>query len=220
MVEGIIFDMDGVIIDSEPKYIEIEVELYKELGIQMTREEKHRFMGMGMVELWQRIKDEYSVELDPEIWAKREEKIYFEYLFGDEDKVMMEGVDELLDELVNKRHLKVALASSSSHRAISHVLKIFDIKKYFDVQISAEDVTYSKPAPDIFLKAAEALGVPPEKCLVIEDSRNGITAAKKAGMLCVGFASAPEGYVDYSKADGKIDRHKDFLPLMEEKRYI
>ncbi|MDD4690620.1 MAG: HAD family phosphatase [Eubacterium aggregans] len=215
MIKAIIFDMDGVIIDSEGIYKKIEAKMYRDLGIEMTREESLMNMGMGIHNWWKKLQVKYQLKEDPEVLAEQEIQVYLDYLFDDEqEKRFMDGIAETL-EVLSERGYRIGVASGSDAAAVDRVLAISGFQEYFAARITASDVVVCKPDPEIFLKAAEALEVTPGECLVIEDSYNGILAAKAAGMRCLAYTSAPEGIVDYSLADGLLHHHqeliKDFL---------
>lgn len=215
MIKAVIFDMDGVLIDSEPVFKGIERDLYKELGIEVSHDLILQNMGMVIVECWKRIIQTYRLDEDPEKWGKIESQRYLNYLMDDNmPKIPMDGTLELMASF-KKRKIKMAVASSSDVEAINKVCEIFGYDAYMDKKISGTQVKYGKPAPDVFLKAAELLEVAPEECLVIEDSYNGIQAALAAGMECVAYLSAPEGSVDTSDAHYQMKHHKDFHAVVK-----
>ena len=214
MIRAVIFDMDGVIIDSEKDYKKIEMDMYRALGISMTEEEALESMGKVTTEWWREITARFGLKQSPEALAEAEDKAYLEYLFSDDTpKNMCPGVDTLLRAL-KARGIRTAVASSSLIDGIKRVLDIFGLDAYFDVELSGQQVDRGKPAPDIFLKAAALLETAPGECLVIEDSFNGITAAKAAGMTCAAYLSAPEGVVDTSAADYQVADYEDFFDIV------
>ena len=114
------------------------------------------------------------------------------------------GIEALLKDL-KLNHFQIALASSSSYVFIDSILDKIGIRDYFDYILSGEDLANSKPAPDIFLEAAKGLGCLPHQCIVIEDSNNGVAAAKAAGMKCIGYMNRTSGNQDLTKATVVID---------------
>jgi HAD superfamily hydrolase (TIGR01509 family) len=130
------------------------------------------------------------------------EEILFRLLY--QETRPTKGVIKLLQRL-KKRGIKLAIGSSSHKRLITHVLERLNIKTLFDSIVSAEDITNSKPNPEIFLKSAEKLAVSPAECCVVEDAALGIEAAKRAGMKCIGYRNPNSGDQDLSKADISID---------------
>ncbi len=201
MLKAVIFDMDGVIIDSEPTHMKLESETYKELGIEVSREEHHTFVGTTSHYMWEALKNKYKLNQTLKELVEHDRNIYFKYLQSDEcEIILIDGVKELIKDL-NANGVKLAIASSSPLNVIESIAKKFQIEEYFEVFVTGDNVKRSKPEPDIFLFASEKLGVSPKKCVVIEDSHNGVLAAKKAGMKCVGINSDPEGSQDISMAD-------------------
>jgi len=182
-IKAIIFDMGGVLIDSEPLWRKAEIETFAKLGLSFTDEMCMQTMGMRtkeVIEYWFKItpwegKSVKEVEID---LLQRVTQLIVEE--GD----AMKGVENALRYVKNKG-LKVALASSSSSSLIVAVIEKLQIKKYFEVIESAEYLDFGKPHPEIFIKTAKQLGVHANECLVIEDSFNGVLAAKSAMMKVV-----------------------------------
>ncbi len=120
------------------------------------------------------------------------------------DSEPLHGITELL-QCLEENNIKMAVASSSSMVFIETVLKKLSIERYFEFYISGENIIKSKPEPDIFLKAAQMLRTEPAQCIVIEDSKNGVIAAKRAGMKCIGYINTNSGNQDLSPATKIID---------------
>ena len=209
MLKAVIFDMDGVIIDSEPTHMKLENETYKKLGIEVSEEEHLSFVGSTSHYMWGALKNKYKLNQTLKELIEYEESKYFEHLNSDQCEItLIEGVKELIKDL-HENGVILAIASSSPLNVIEAVVKRFQIEEYFEVFVTGDYVKKSKPEPDIFLYASEKLGVSPEDCLVIEDSHNGVRAAKKAGMKCVGINSDPEGRQDISIANLVINSFKE-----------
>lgn len=209
MIKAAIFDMDGVIIDSEPIYYNLSQKHYKELGITLSQEEYNSYVGTTSFAAWGIFKEKYNLKNTLEELILRASTDYVEYLnLHCNDIKPMEGIEKFIIDL-RSRGLKLAIASSSSIEAIETVVRIFGFEKYFDFLVTGESVKRSKPEPDIFLQAAKVLDVMPEDCFVIEDSSNGAKAAKKAGMKCIGFKNLNSGNQDLSMADIIIDSFAD-----------
>jgi len=189
-IEAVIFDMDGVLVDSEPLHREIGHRMLGELGIAATREVFNRFTGITTRSMMRTLVGEYNLEHDPELLTRQYNSQFLEGIKTSHGLKLYNGVEAVLSEL-KREGLPVALASSSTRQCIEEILKRFGITNYFDVIVSGDDGSNSKPHPEIFLKAAKKLGVKPEACAVIEDSTNGVAAARRAGMYCIGFK--PEG---------------------------
>ncbi len=152
MIEAVIFDMDGVIIDSEPDYKQIELDMYAEMGLEMSEEDAVKSMGRVTVDWWRELKERFGFEQSAEELAEYENNLYLDFLFSDENqKTMMEGVDVFLKTLRDKGY-RIAIASSSTVPAINRVLELFDLEDAFDVRVSGDHVAVGKPAPDIFAR--------------------------------------------------------------------
>ncbi len=183
MIEAVIFDMDGVLIDSEPFWQESEIEAFGRAGLRLTREMCVQTMGLRVdevVDYWHRRhgwEGFAAGELEEAIIGGVERRI----LEKGEEK---EGVRPAL-ELFRGHGVKVALASSSAYRLIRAVTERFRLADKFDCVYSAEDEEYGKPHPGVYLTTARRLGVKPSTCLAVEDSFNGVLAAKAARMKCV-----------------------------------
>lgn len=204
-MKGVIFDMDGVIIDSEPIHIKLERELLEEAGGDYSKIKHEDLMGTTDVQMWSTFKEQFNIELSVEelINIKRERFI------ANLQRIPL--VDNVLDLMVSLRNIgcKLGLASSNNERAVEAVKNKFGLAKYIDVFINGEAVSKGKPDPEIFLTTAKHLGLKPEDCLVIEDTRNGVLAAKAAGMKCVGFQNKNSGAQDLSAADLIVGSYKD-----------
>ncbi|MBK5242249.1 HAD family phosphatase [Clostridium sp.] len=209
MLKAVIFDMDGVIIDSEPIHMKLENETYKKLSIEVTGDEHHSFVGSTSHYMWETLKNKYKLKQTLEELIEYDRSTYFKYLNSEECEItLIDGVKELIEDL-HEKGIKLAIASSSPLNVILVIAKKFQIEEYFEVFVTGDYVERSKPEPDIFLFASEKLGVSPENCVVIEDSHNGVLAAKKAGMKCVGINSDATGSQDISMADLEINSFKE-----------
>lgn len=205
MIKAVIFDMDGVIIDSEPAHVKFEKEIFKSLGISVTEEQHMGFVGTTSHYMWEtlRVKNELKQSLEELVNNDREQ--YLEYLKSDKNEVVLiEGVREFIKEL-HENGVKLAIASSSPLDVIKIVVNRYELQEFFDELVTGDYVDNSKPAPDIFLYAANKLGARPEECIVIEDSCNGTKAAKNAGMKCIGYKNLNSGNQDLSCADITTD---------------
>ncbi|GAB2631400.1 HAD family hydrolase [Kribbella swartbergensis] len=181
----VIFDNDGVLVDSERLANTILAELLTEAGLPYTFEETVRdFMGGSMVSMRQKAEARLGRPLPADL-----EDRYHQRLFdGFANLRAIEGVDAVLDHL-DAQGVTYCLASSGTHRRIRTALSAVGFLDRFEGRIfSAEDVAHGKPAPDLFLHAARTLGVKPADCVVVEDSPLGVAAANAAGMTVFGYA--------------------------------
>ena len=211
MIEAVIFDLDGVIVQSEDAHIEAEKQTFLKYGVSVSAEELHKYTGTTAKAMFTELIAKYKLDTTFEEINLQKEKILLKLL--KEDAAPTKGVIILIQEL-KQRGIKLAIGSSSTRILVEYVLKKLNITHLFDSVIAAEDVEHSKPNPEIFLKAAMNLGVDPSQCLVIEDAQLGVEAAKRAGMKCVGYSNPHSGNQDLSKADIVID---DFSKLDIEK---
>ncbi|NBC64595.1 MAG: HAD-IA family hydrolase [Bacteroidetes bacterium] len=207
MISCVIFDMDGVIIDSEPIYMKVEQDLFKEVGLELSHEEHATFVGRS--DLWKVLKEKYKLDINIQEIHKKENERYLDIIKNSFDDSPIKGVVDVIEEL-HHNNIMLALASSSEMKNIELVLTKFGLLNYFNLRISGADLETSKPHPEIFEKAAKMAKKSPENCLVIEDSANGVRAAKAAGMQCIGFKNPNSGNQDLSPADWIIHSFDEF----------
>jgi HAD superfamily hydrolase (TIGR01509 family) len=203
-----IFDMDGVLIDSEPAHQQIFKKVFEELNLDFSVAYHHTLVGMAAVPMWEKIRSDFHIQTD----ARELMNFHKEFMYvsiKELDIQLVPGALELLQRLEDMQ-LKMSLASSSAEKLIHHFVDKFNIGSKFDFIVSGESLTRSKPFPDIFLKVAELYNLQPDRFLVIEDSNNGVRAAKSAQMQCVGYNNPNSGQQDLSLADEVIS---SFLQL-------
>ena len=200
MIKNIIFDMDGVLINTEPIHFRIWQQICSEHGVTLEYERYIACIGSTVKYLHDLLKEWYGLSFhnNPEIMRRfRECK---EEILQKEGLPAIEGAAETVKWLYDQGYT-MAVASSSSQNYIDYSIHALGLDQYFHKLISGESVKHPKPAPDVFLKAAQQLGADPKECLVIEDSKNGSIAAKAAGMSCYGFYNPDSGNQDLSAAD-------------------
>ncbi|WDZ55859.1 HAD family hydrolase [Paenibacillus polymyxa] len=213
-VKAVIFDMDGVLVDSEPIYFEIERSSFAHFGAPMTEEEHHTYVGVTLESMWSQVLDRHQLSNTVEEALSYHRKNVMQTMIAHEGLVAIDGLERWLDWLQEKG-IPVAVASSSPRALIDLIMEKTGLGRYFDIRITGEEVLQGKPAPDIFLYAAEQLGIAPAHCIVIEDSRNGVQAAKSAGMQCIGFHNPGSGRQDLSRADRRILSYDDLWAIKE-----
>lgn len=199
MIKAVIFDMDGVIVDSEPLYFEVDKLLLREYGIEVADADLQKYVGIANPVMCAESIEKYSLSCTLEEMLDRQ-TLHRNRLWETKAWEPIPGIPELLQDL-KRNGLKIGLASSSSRHQIETVLTGLKLKQFFDAVAGFEDVSKSKPDPGVFLKAAELLDVSPADCLVIEDSENGTKAAKLAGMKCVGYQSPGSVALNLELAD-------------------
>lgn len=204
MTRYFIFDMDGVLVDSEPMHQQIIHEVFQMLNISLSKEYIEKSLtGMSAIPMWEKVKKEaHRTESVEELLQTHRNYFYQRLPNMKIDEV--EGVKQVLQHL-KQYGFSLALASSSTRKLINFFTEKIEIAHFFDIIISGDDVRYSKPFPDIFLKVAATYGAPPNRFWVLEDSKNGVLAAKSAGMHCIGFKNINSGNQDLSRADIIID---------------
>lgn len=207
LVKAFIFDMDGVIIDSEPIHNKVLAAKLTKYNIPTKDINFDKFIGMASTEVFSHFIVNYQIPHTAEELTLSHMQEFKDYLCSHKLQAI-EGIIPLLDELKSQK-IALAIASSSPLDIIKHVVKSFNIDDYFQVLVSGEDLPQSKPAPDIYLDTARKLNVLPEECVVLEDSKNGSIAAKKAGMFCIGFKNLNSGNQDLSYADICVNKISD-----------
>jgi len=200
MIQTVILDMDGVIIDSEPVYFEIDKQMFEELNIAVSFEEHCSYVGTSSQNMWTAIITKHGISEQPAELMRKEYSLYLEHLANAKDLQPIDGVVELIHELY-KNNFKLVLASSSQMASIDIVLNKFKLDELFIAKVSGSELAHSKPHPEIFLRSARLIKSDPSECIVIEDSKNGVTAAKAAGMKCIGFLNPNSGNQDLKNAD-------------------
>jgi HAD superfamily hydrolase (TIGR01509 family) len=202
-LESIIFDMDGVLVDSEPWHYEIESKLFEQLGLDVPEDVHLTYVGTAADHLYSDLKKRYNLSLSvPELIEWDSE--YRVKIFREMDNIKPNpGLIDLLEE-IRSSGLKIGIATSSIYELVEIILEKCRINTYFDTITTTDQAGKSKPAPDVYLLAAKSLGVAPSNCLVFEDSFNGINAAKYAGMFCVAYHPHNEMLQDISQADKLI----------------
>ena len=187
--EAVIFDMDGVIVDSEPYHDQSFLEIWQEMGYgDCHGMHLPDFYGRSDRVLWEAfIEKHHPPQPIGELIGLREDRLI--QLLRDKQPIF-NGVPELVQRLANR--FPLAIGSGSAHRIIDEVLAMRDLRQYFQCAVSSEDVDQPKPAPDIFLLAAKFLGIAPANCCVIEDTVSGVQAANAAGMTVFAIANTFE----------------------------
>lgn len=199
-MKAVIFDMDGVIVDSELQWQLAEGEFFRRLVPLWREEDHHKIVGLGVEDLYHWLVKEYSLTASKRYFLKECQTIA-EQVYG-ERVTLTPGFKEVAEGLKRQR-VMVGLASSSPKAWIDQTLNRFGLAPLFDARACADDVPSgkTKPEPDIYLKCLERLGAQAATALAVEDSVLGLTAAKRAGLMCAGFRNGSNDAQDLSKAD-------------------
>ena len=208
MIQTVIFDMDGVIVDTEPVHRYAYFKQFQELNIDVTEDMYTSFTGLSTRNTFQKLKEVFIIEQEVEELIQRKRTIFNDAFDSKADLELLEGVENLIKEL-HKNGMQLILASSASKVTIERVFSRFKLHQYFTHVVSGEDFPKSKPHPAIFEHAVTLSIAPKQNCIVIEDSTNGIKAAKAAGIFCVAYNSIHSKDQDLSQADIVINHFKE-----------
>ncbi|HYZ78672.1 MAG TPA: HAD family phosphatase [Gaiellaceae bacterium] len=214
MIDAVVFDLDGVLLDSEQLWDEAREELARERGGRWHQRAQRDMMGMSSPEWSRYMHDviglrEPPEEIDAEV-VRRIERRYRDRL------PLLRGAVEAVERLAARWPL--GLATSSNREIIDLVLEVSGLGRFFRATVSSEEVERGKPAPDVFLEAARRLGVAPERTAVVEDSENGILAGRTAGMRVVAIPNArfPPGEKALAEADIVLGSLDELTPKVVE----
>ena len=210
MLKAVLFDMDGVLVDSEDEYIRHEQMLARQNGFELTVEEQSRYTGIRPLEMWMALKQKYGFDREPHELARAEAKMMDEY-YARGTLHAYESSVALLKSCAEKG-IKVAVASSASQENVQHVVRRLGLELYVDALVSSCAAGKSKPEPDIFLMAMQRLGVNGSECVVIEDADSGIAAARAANVAGVIGIRLPDRNQSLNGADMVVSSLSDVSP--------
>lgn len=208
MFKAVLFDMDGVIVDTEPLHRSAYYKMFEAINIEVSETLYTSFTGQATQQICEVLINHFKLPLgaDTLMNLKRD---YFKDIFENDNSLkLLDGVLKLIKDYHN-HGMSLVLASSASMDNINRIFERFDLNQYFKAKISGADLKASKPHPEIFIKAAQLSSEKASDCFVIEDSTSGITAAKAANIFCVGYNSLHSKDQDYSKADLVISHFDD-----------
>lgn len=207
VVDAVIFDMDGLLIDTEPIWRKAEIEVFGRLGIHLSEEQCLQTMGVRIAEIVAMYYQRYgwAGPSPDEVTAEIQEAVIHHV---EQEGEPLPGAERAM-RLVDEAGLPIAIASSSSLRLIQAVITRLGLEAYIQVACSGDDEPEGKPHPAVYLTTARRLHVPPERCLALEDSPNGVLAAKAAGMTCI---AVPDPHL---AADLRFQQADLILPSLE-----
>jgi len=213
-VHCVIFDMDGVIIDSEELHKKAYYETFNSVGVDVSDELYKTLTGSSTINTFQKLVAHFNLDEKPEELVLNKRDRYVNFFENDPTLHLVNGAEEIIKHFYNKG-LTLILASSSAMVNIDRVFNRFDLNDYFTAKISGADLTQSKPHPEIFEKAAILGNTPRENCIVIEDSDNGVKAANDAGIFVVGYRNPLAADQTLENADLVIEDFKELKELFQ-----
>jgi HAD superfamily hydrolase (TIGR01509 family) len=211
--QAVIFDMDGVIVDSEPRHERAFLEVVREIGYAGTHGVRWAdYVGRSDHVLWEDFVARHQPAQSLEQLLKMKRDRVVEIIRREEP--IFDGLAELVEKLA--RVCQLGLASGSERPVVEAVLSLQDLRRFFSATVTASDVRNGKPAPDIFLRAAELLGVPPAACWVIEDSKPGVAAGLAAGMKVIAITNSHPAH-ELRQATAVVQTYAEIERLLLEK---
>ncbi|WP_288243683.1 HAD family phosphatase [uncultured Chryseobacterium sp.] len=207
-LKAVLFDMDGVIVDTEPLHRKAYFKTFDKLGIEVSEDLYASFTGASTKRVCDTLIETFHLVQTFEEIAKIKRDYFKDYFYNDEEFDLIPGVKDLIKHYYESG-ITLILASSATMTTIDMVFEKFELEKYFSGKISGADLKESKPHPEVFLLAAEMAGQPAENCMVIEDSTNGILAAHRAKIFCAAYRSPHSKNQDYTLADTVVSDYED-----------
>jgi HAD superfamily hydrolase (TIGR01509 family) len=208
MIQTVIFDMDGVIVDTEPVHHYAYLQHFKALKIDVSPELYASFTGNSTKNIYEKLKAQFDLPQNVQDLVEIKRLLFNEAFDSKEDLYILDGVLDLIQDL-HQNGMQLVLGSSSAKVTIDRIFKRFDLHQYFSHIVSGEDFPQSKPHPAIFQFAAQVSNTEVKHCIVIEDSTNGVLAANAAGIYCVGYDSVNSKMQDYSTANKVISHFSE-----------
>lgn len=207
MLKAVLFDMDGVIVNSEPLHRKAYHQMFADYELEVSDALYASFTGQATLPICEKLCQVFGLRAHPKELVSRKRHYFKELFENDGDFELIPGVLECIKDYY-QAGLQLVLASSASMPNINQIFNRFALDRYFVAKLSGADLVASKPHPEIFIKAAAASGCPKSDCMVIEDSTNGIQAAHRAGIFCVAYKSSFSFDQDYELADKVITDFK------------
>jgi HAD superfamily hydrolase (TIGR01509 family) len=208
MLKAILFDMDGVIVDTEPLHHKAYHKMFDDYNMNVNTVLYESLTGQSTKNVCKKLCDHFNLNVNANELVERKRHHFKDLFFNDPSLKLIDGVHDLITDY-HKNGLTLVLASSASMLTINNVFTKFNLDPYFIAKLSGADLKASKPHPEIFTKAATASGFKRSECLVIEDSTNGIKAAYDAGIYCIGYDSLNSKNQDYSLANKVVSNFNE-----------
>ncbi|MCL1843133.1 MAG: HAD family phosphatase [Defluviitaleaceae bacterium] len=213
MTSAVIFDMDGVLIDSQPLHYEIDMRVLKACGYPAQLSTVVPYTGVSNPDRWPKYKETLELSQSVEELIEMAEQTMRDVFNAAEIKPIP-GIPELLDG-ISVLGIRCGVASSSSHELIKMVLERTGLAKNFAFIVSGEDVSEGKPSPDIYIKASEKAGLSPKVCIAIEDAPSGIASAKNAGLCCIAYRNPNTLGQEFDRADYVVNKFDECFPIIK-----
>lgn len=207
-LKAVLFDMDGVIVDTEPLHRKAYFKMFNNLEIEVSEDLYTSFTGASTKKVCETLIQQYNLPHTHEDLTAIKRTYFKDYFYNDEDFDLIPGVRKLIEHY-HKNNIKLVVASSASMTTIKMVFEKFGLEKYFSGKISGADLKESKPHPEIFLLAAKIANEPNKNCMVIEDSTNGILAAHRADIFCAAYQSEHSKNQDYKLANITVSDYSE-----------
>ncbi|MFP7655818.1 HAD family hydrolase [Chryseobacterium proteolyticum] len=207
-LKAVLFDMDGVIVDTEPLHRKAYFKMFEDLKIQVSEELYTSFTGASTKKVCETLIQIFGLNNTYQELTNIKRDYFKDYFYNDADFDLIPGVRKLIEHYYENK-IQLIVASSASMVTINMVFEKFGLEKYFNGKISGAELKESKPHPEVFLLAAQLAEQPIENCLVIEDSTNGILAAHNANIFCAAYKSEHSHNQDYSLANITISDYTE-----------
>ncbi len=207
-LKAVLFDMDGVLVDTEPLHRKAYFKTFQDLEIEVSEELYSTFTGASTKRVCDTLIQHFNLPHTTEDVINKKRFFFKDLFYNDEDFDLIIGVRNLIEHYY-ENNIKLIVASSASMTTINMVFEKFGLEKYFQGKISGADLKESKPHPEIFQLAAKMAGENPENCMVIEDSTNGILASHHADIFCAAYKSEHTHNQDYSLANVVVSDYSE-----------
>ncbi|MBD3224884.1 MAG: HAD-IA family hydrolase [Caldithrix sp.] len=221
-LQAVIFDMDGVLVDTEPIHLQAFEHFLQEKKVTFNAQDLHALIGYSVRDNMETINRTYLKDrpIDVDEGVRQRNAIYMDLIHNEQLKPIS-GIIDIIDLCIN-HNVITALASSSTRKQIEAILDNLQNHPDYDLQlrsvfkttVSGDDVKHKKPAPDIYQKTVTQLGIKPSHCLAIEDSQAGVLSAKAAGLYCIGINNLYNNHQKLQTADAVVDSPPEIVQWM------
>ncbi len=218
-IKGVIFDLDGVLVDTEKLHYLAWVKVLKPLGLNFSEEEFFGLAGKQIDFIATDLIKKYKLNISPKTLVKQRRKIAFEF-FENSDLKLMPHAKSALSFLAKKSKIKLGLASGSIRKLIVSKLKRVGLDNFFSIIVAGDDVKRGKPFPDIYLLTIKKLKLKPKECLAFEDTEYGLKSAKSAGLRCFVVPNYYSRNQNFSKADKVFKNLKEAVEYIKRKTQL